>query len=69
VQNTRTDRYIVAVNHGTVAVSDENVEADCVVRAERTLFDGIASGEENLMAAAVFGGPTSPHPGSGLVGN
>ena len=57
-EGTRTDHYVVAVKHGAVAVSDENVEADCVVRADRSLFDGIASGEENLMAAMLRGALT-----------
>ena len=57
-QGTRTDHYFVAVKHGAVALSDENVEADCVVRADRSLFDGIASGEENLMAAVLRGALT-----------
>jgi putative sterol carrier protein len=63
-QGTRTDHYFVAVKHGAVALSDENVEADCVVRADRSLFDGIASGEENLMAAMLRGALTfqgNPH--------
>jgi putative sterol carrier protein len=58
MQGTRTDHYFVVVKHGAVAVSDENVEADCVVRAERSLFDSIASGEENLMAAMLRGALT-----------
>ena len=57
-QGAQTDHYFVAVKHGAVAVSDENVEADCVVRAERSLFDSIASGEENLMAAMLRGALT-----------
>jgi len=57
-QGTRTDHYFVAVKRGAVALSDENVEADCVVRAERTLFDAITSGEENLMAAMLRGALT-----------
>ena len=57
-EGTRTDHYVVAVKHGAVAVSDENVEADCVVRADRSLFEGIASGEENLMAAMLRGALT-----------
>ena len=57
-QGTRTDHYVVAVKHGSVALSDENVEADCVVRADRSLFDAIASGEENLMAAVLRGALT-----------
>jgi putative sterol carrier protein len=57
-EGTRTDHYVVAVKHGAVALSEQNVEADCVVRADRSLFDGIASGEENLMAAMLRGALT-----------
>jgi putative sterol carrier protein len=58
VQGQRTDHYFVAIRKGDVIVSDENAEADCVVRADRTLFDGIASGKENAMAAALRGALT-----------
>ena len=57
-QGTRTDHYFVAIKPSALAVSNENVEADCVVRADRSLFDGIASGEENLMAAMLRGALT-----------
>ena len=58
VQGTRTDHYFVAIKPRDLAVSNENVEADCVVRADRSLFDAIASGEENLMAAVLRGALT-----------
>ena len=55
VQGERTDHYLVAVKKGDVAVAHENAEADCVIRADRALFDDIAGGEENAMAAALRG--------------
>lgn len=51
----RKARWLVAIEKGDVAVSHENAKADCVVRADKTLFDGIASGRENAMAAVLRG--------------
>jgi putative sterol carrier protein len=50
-----TSRWLVTIRRGDVAVSRRNVEADCVVRADRALFDRIASGETNAMAAVLRG--------------
>jgi putative sterol carrier protein len=58
VQGERTDHYLVAVKKGDVAVSHENAEADCVLLADRALFDGLAGGEENAMAATLRGALT-----------
>jgi hypothetical protein len=38
-------RWLLTIRKGDVAVSRRNAKADCVVRRDRTLFDGIASGE------------------------
>ena len=43
--------WFVSVSDGKIAVSRANADADCVVRTSRELFDGIASGEVNAMAA------------------
>jgi putative sterol carrier protein len=51
----RTTRWLVTVDKGDVAVSQRNVKADCVVRAEKTVFERIASGEQNAMAALLRG--------------
>jgi putative sterol carrier protein len=51
----RTARWLVAIDKGDVAVSHKNVKADCVVRTESAVFDGIASGEVNAFAAALRG--------------
>ncbi len=51
----RTDRWLVSVKKGDVAVSHRNVRADCVVRADRALFDSVADGEVNAMAALLRG--------------
>lgn len=51
----RVDRWLVAVKKGDVTVSRRNVGADCVVSADRGLFDGVASGKTNAMAALLRG--------------
>jgi len=51
----KTDRWLVAVTRGDLAVSRRHVRADCVVSADRALFDGVASGKTNAMAALLRG--------------
>jgi putative sterol carrier protein len=51
----KTDRWLVAVVKGDLAVSRQNLRADCVVSADKALFDGIASGKTNAMAALLRG--------------
>ena len=51
----RSARWLVAIERGDVEVSHKNLKADCVVRAEKALFDRIASGELNAFAAALRG--------------
>jgi putative sterol carrier protein len=51
----RTTRWLVTVDKGDVAVSQRNAKADCVVRAEENVFERIASGEQNAMAALLRG--------------
>jgi putative sterol carrier protein len=48
-------RWLITVKRGVVAVSHRNVKADCVVRADKKLFDGIATGNVNPMAALLRG--------------
>jgi hypothetical protein len=45
----------VAVDHGRVSVSRDPGEADCQVRAERSLLDDLACGRANAMAAVLRG--------------
>ena len=47
----RTERWLVELKKGDIAVSRRNARADCVVSADRALFDRIASGEANALAA------------------
>jgi putative sterol carrier protein len=51
----QTNRWFVAIDKGDIAVSHRNAKADCVVRADRAVFDGIASGEVNPVAAVLRG--------------
>jgi putative sterol carrier protein len=50
-----TDRWLVTVDKGDVTVSRENEPAECIVRAERSLFDRVATGEVNAFAAVLRG--------------
>jgi putative sterol carrier protein len=51
----RTEHWLVAVKRGDIVVSRENVEADCVLRTERELFDLVVRGGMNAMAAMLRG--------------
>jgi putative sterol carrier protein len=51
----RTTRWLVSVEKGDVDVSHRNAKADCVVRADKDVFDRIAGGEQNAMAALLRG--------------
>jgi putative sterol carrier protein len=51
----KTDRWLVSVVKGDLTVSRQNLRADCVVTADKSLFDGIASGKTNAMAALLRG--------------
>jgi putative sterol carrier protein len=51
----KTDRWLVAVIKGDLAVSRQKLPADCVVTADKSLFDDIASGKTNAMAALLRG--------------
>jgi putative sterol carrier protein len=51
----RRDRWFVVIEKGDVSVSRRNVRADCVLRAERSLVEGLVSGRVNAMAALLRG--------------
>jgi putative sterol carrier protein len=63
----RTERWLVSVDRGTVAVSRGNGEADAVVRTDEALFDGIVRGEVNAMAALLRGALTIEGDGALLL--
>jgi putative sterol carrier protein len=51
----KTLNWLVRVDRGAVKVSRQNVRADCVVRADKALFDQITSGRRNAVAAVLRG--------------
>jgi putative sterol carrier protein len=55
VNGGRTARWLVTVDRGDITVSRRNSRADCVVRTSKALFDRIASGKANAMAAFLRG--------------
>jgi predicted lipid carrier protein YhbT len=55
VDGKRTERWLVTIDKGDVAVSRKNVRADCSFRADRAVFDQLATGRMNALAAALRG--------------
>lgn len=51
----RRERWLITITKGDVALSRRNARADCVVRADRVLFDRIASGRANALTALLRG--------------
>jgi alkyl sulfatase BDS1-like metallo-beta-lactamase superfamily hydrolase len=51
VNGKRTERWLVTLDKGDVGISRRNARADAVVTAERALFNRVASGETNVVAA------------------
>ena len=51
----KTDHWLVSIVKGDVSVSRESAPADCAVRMDRALFDGVASGRKNAVAALLRG--------------
>ena len=50
-----TERWLVAIRKGNLAVSRRNVAADTTMRLSRTLFEAVVSGETNLLSALLRG--------------
>ena len=50
-----TERWLVAMRKGNLAVSRRNVAADTVIRMNRRLFEALVDGETNLFAAMLRG--------------
>jgi len=56
VDGKRTTRWLVTLDKGRVAVSRRAVGSpDCAIRANKALFDRLASGKENAVAAILRG--------------
>jgi putative sterol carrier protein len=51
----RTARWLVSIKKGDVGVSRRNAAADCVLRVDGGLFERIATGRANAMAAVLRG--------------
>jgi putative sterol carrier protein len=51
----RTERWFVSVDKGDIRVSHRNGKADSTLRARKDVFDGLARGEANAMAAVLRG--------------
>src|SRR5204862_2134200 len=51
----RTERWLVTVARGDLAVSKRSGKADCIVRARKQEFDRIAGGRLNPLAAMLRG--------------
>ena len=55
VDGKRVERWLLTVDKGDVAVSRKNVRADCTLRADKAVFERVASGKMNAMAATLRG--------------
>ena len=55
VDGDRVDHWLVNLDRGNVAVSRTDGPADCVVSGEKALFDRLATGQANPMAAVLRG--------------
>jgi putative sterol carrier protein len=51
----QTERRLVAIDRGRVSVSGRHGKADCTIRTDRELFEGMVSGRVNAMAALLRG--------------
>ncbi|HUG64389.1 MAG TPA: SCP2 sterol-binding domain-containing protein [Gaiellaceae bacterium] len=55
VDGTRVRRWVVAVSKGDLRVAAGGGAAECVVRADRKVFERLASGRMNAVAAVLRG--------------
>ena len=55
VSGRTTERWLVAIRKGNLAVSRRNVAADTVIRMSRSLFEALVEGETNLFSAMLRG--------------
>lgn len=51
----RLEHWFVTINKGDVVVSHKEAKADAIVRIDKVLFDGMATGRVNATAAALRG--------------
>lgn len=57
-EDRETEHWFLSITEGDLGVSHEEREADCVLRTDHGLFDRVARGEENAMAALLRGAIT-----------
>jgi predicted lipid carrier protein YhbT len=50
-----SDSWLVSIDQGDLAVARDAGPADCVIRGKRALFDQLARGRTNAMAAVLRG--------------
>jgi len=55
VRGEQTDSWLIDIKDGGLDVSNGSGDADCVVTVQQRLFDGIAGGTVNAMAALLRG--------------
>ena len=55
VDGEEKSSWLVAIKKGDVTVSRAKGKADCTFTADKALFEGIMSGEENSLAALLRG--------------
>jgi putative sterol carrier protein len=53
--NKGIDHWYVQIENGDVRVSQKNGKADCVLRTDATVFEGMAEGRVNATAASLRG--------------
>src|SRR4029450_10272950 len=53
VDGKKVDRRIVTVDRGDITVSRRNVSGDGVIRADKAVFESVASGRSNPIAAVL----------------
>lgn len=51
----RRRRWLVTLDRGDIAVSRANLKADCTIRVDKAVFDRVAVGRVNTVAAMLRG--------------
>lgn len=55
VSDDHVEHWLLRINKGDLAVSQENVDADCIVRVDRATYNRITSGELRAFVATMRG--------------
>ena len=55
VSGKKTERWLLQIRKGNLAVSHRHLAADTVIRLSRTLFESMVDGRTNLLAATLRG--------------